>query len=70
MMHTIAGSVFNAVKYLGVALAVLVAFAGAAHAASPGSGSSLPRVDSSSLLSALTVMIGGALMWHDTVRSR
>ncbi len=73
MGQTIANSAyraFHAMRFIGVALAILAASAGVAHATSPGSGSSVPGIDPSSLLSGVTVMIAGLLMMHDTVRQR
>ena len=73
MMHTIASSAnrsFHAMRFVGVALTFLAASAGAAHAASPSLGRSGHGIDSSSLLSAVTLVIAGLLMMHDTVRQR
>ena len=73
MIHTIAnsaGHVLQAIKYVAGALAVIAAVAGAAQATTPVSGVGVPKIDPSSLLSALTLMIGGVLMMQDTVRQR
>jgi hypothetical protein len=73
MIHTLANSVryvLHAMKYFAGAMAVLAAAAGVAHADSSGSGNSVPEIDPSSVLSALTLMVGGVLMMYDTVRRR
>jgi hypothetical protein len=58
----------RATQFAAGALGMLAALASAAQAGSPGSteGHGVPGINLSSLISALTLVIGGALMIHDT----
>ncbi len=64
MVHTL----IRSFKYAGGVLAVSAAWAGMAYAGGSSSGGGVPELDPSSLLSALTLVIGGVLMIYDTNR--
>jgi hypothetical protein len=71
MVHTIAPGtrkVLNSLKKLGGTMAILAAFAGTSFAGGSTSDGGVPEINTSSLLSALTLVIGGVLMIHDTRR--
>lgn len=68
ILASAAGNHLRTLRLVAGAVVVLAAAAGTAHAAPPVPGGEIPRFDLSSVLSAVTLILGGLLMRYDTVQ--
>jgi sugar phosphate permease len=68
LLSKAAVTTLRAAQFAAGAVGMLAALAGAAQAGSPGTtaGHGMPGINLSSLISAMALVIGGALMIHDT----